>query len=84
MSGGAKKAAPREKGTVFGEQLYRVTDRAHYINLKLEPVGAIVRLPEGVEPGKHLVPVDEDGNEIVEKKAPEKPAEKDAGKQAAK
>lgn len=81
MSGGAKKAAPREKGTVFAEQAYRVTDRPHFINLKMEPVGAIVHLPEGVEPGQYLVPVDEDGNEI-KAKAPEKPAEKDAGKPA--
>lgn len=72
MSGGAKKAAPREKGTQFGEQAYRVTDRAHYINLKLEPIGAIVYLPEGVKPGKYLVPVDDEGNEVKAKSPAEK------------
>lgn len=74
MSGGAKKAAPREKVVRLGEQQYRVTDAPHFINGTIEPVGAIVRLPEGVEPGKRLVPVDEDGNDIKPKAAEKEPA----------
>lgn len=71
MSGGARKAAPREKNTVFSEAEYLVTEQPHYINGQLNPVGSYVRLPEGVKPGKKLVEVDEN-----RKPVPVKPAAK--------
>lgn len=76
MSGGAKKAAPREKNHAFGEQQYRVTNAPHFINGTLLPIGSLVYLPAGVKPGKYLVAVDEDGNE-VKPKEPEKEPEKE-------
>lgn len=59
--GGASRAAPRVKQPKFQDQRYRVTEVPHFINGRLEPVGAIVVLPEGVKPGRKLVAVGTDG-----------------------
>lgn len=64
MSGGAKRAAPREKAVQFSEARYLVTEVPHFINGAIQPVGAIVSLPEGVKPGKKLIEVDDDGNPV--------------------
>jgi hypothetical protein len=81
MSGGAKKAAPREKNHAFGDQRYKVTNVPHFINGSIEPVGAFVFLPTGVKAGKYLVAVDDDGNEIKPKAEPEKaPAKEEVKK----
>lgn len=71
MSGGAKKAAPREKNPAFGEQRYRVTNAPHFINGSIVPVGEFVYLPVGVKAGQHLVAVDDDGNEVKKAEKPE-------------
>lgn len=53
MSSGPTKAAPREKTVESGDQEYRVKQQS-FINGSLQPAGAVVRLPKGVKPGKHL------------------------------
>lgn len=53
MSNGPTKAAPREKAVESGDERYRVK-QASFINGSLQPVGAVVQLPKGVKPGKHL------------------------------
>lgn len=80
MSGGAKKAAPREKSLALSPQQYKVTNVPHFINGSMVPVGQTVFLPEGVRPGKHLVPVDDDGNEVKVPEPKEEVKAKDAGK----
>lgn len=69
MSNGATKAAPREKNLDLQPARYRVTETVHYINGKLEPVGAIVTLPKGVKPGQKLIEVDTEGNPVKAKKS---------------
>lgn len=61
MSGGATKAAPREKQVAFQSQRYKVTETVHFINGRLHQPGDIVVLPEGVKPGKKLIAVGNDG-----------------------
>lgn len=78
MSGGAKKAAPREKDVKFSEARYLVTEVPHFINAQLVQPGTIVNLPEGVKPGAKLVEVDEDGNPVKAKADPK--GKKDDGK----
>ncbi len=56
MSNGPSKAAPREKVVNEGDEQYRVT-QVSFINGSLQHVGAVVRLPKGVKPGKHLRPI---------------------------
>lgn len=68
-SNGATKAAPRDKELNLQPTRYLVTQSPHFINGNIEPVGAIVSLPKGVEPGKKLVEVDAAGNPVEKKKA---------------
>lgn len=77
----ATKAAPRDKATALQSGFYLVTESPHYLGLKMEPVGAIVRLPEGVNPGRKLVPCDAEGNPVdadAEAAADKKKADKAA------
>lgn len=53
MSGGARKAAPREKEVVFGEERYRVLE-ASFINCEIKHKNEEVRLPVGVKAGSNL------------------------------
>lgn len=53
MSGGARKAAPREKDVVFSDERHRVLETS-FINGEIQPKGAEVRLPVGVKAGANL------------------------------
>lgn len=53
MSGGAKKAAPREKEVSFSEERYEVLETS-YINGSLHYRGDEVHLPQGVKAGANL------------------------------
>jgi hypothetical protein len=75
-----KKAAPRDKGESLASQRYAVTHMAHFINNRLEPIGAIVQLPKGVKAGRYLVAVDAAGRPLKAGAAPDESAE--SGKKA--
>ena len=53
MSGGARKAAPREKDVVFSEDRHRVLETS-FINGVVHHKGEEVRLPVGVKAGSNL------------------------------
>jgi len=72
MSGGAKKASPREKELTLSPQRYEVTTSVHFIGGRLVQPGEIVQLPADIQPGDKLIPVDADGNRI---KVPDPKAE---------
>lgn len=48
-----KKAAPSKEYTDLAPDQYEVL-QVSYINGALQPIGAIVRLPDGVEAGSNL------------------------------
>jgi hypothetical protein len=53
MSGGARKAAPRDKDVVFSEDRHRVLETS-FINGTVHHKGEEVRLPVGVKAGGNL------------------------------
>ena len=64
MSGGAKKAIPREKVVTLAPQFYEVTTSVHFIGGRLVHPGEIIQLPVDVQPGDKLIPVDSEGNRV--------------------
>ncbi len=74
MSGGAKKAAPREKSVQYGSQRYRVTTTS-YINGALRYPDDEVYLPVGVEAGDNLEPIGKSAKATSDGSDPVSPVE---------